>query len=120
MGDVWYSYEPFHCGDEPPGNPKFLDMFSKVSCGCAACSHALDTVAGSAYCPKPAKSQLPPAVCYDVQVVITSMLWGVGTAIGEVPPYLISYSAAKAGQEQQALAGIDVEEEEQVSRGHAP
>ena len=26
------------------------------------------------------------------QVVLTAILWGAGTALGEVPPYLISYS----------------------------
>ncbi len=35
------------------------------------------------------------------------MLWGAGTAIGEVPPYLVSYSAALAGNRNQALEGID-------------
>lgn len=28
----------------------------------------------------------------------SSILWGVGTAIGEIPPYLLSYQAAKAGK----------------------
>ena len=31
------------------------------------------------------------------------MLWGAGSAIGEIPPYLITYSAASAGQESQQL-----------------
>ena len=26
-----------------------------------------------------------------------AMLWGAGTAIGEIPPYAFSYHAAKAG-----------------------
>lgn len=30
LGDVWNSYEPFHCGDEPRGDPTFADMYSKV------------------------------------------------------------------------------------------
>ncbi len=37
------------------------------------------------------------------------MLWGVGTALGEVPPYAISYHAAKAGiknAEVEALLGV--------------
>lgn len=30
--------------------------------------------------------------------MLTSMLWGAGTAIGEIPPYWITFSAAKAGK----------------------
>ncbi|KAG1656177.1 hypothetical protein FOA52_008716 [Chlamydomonas sp. UWO 241] len=64
-GDVWYSQEPFHCGDTPRGVPTFGDMFQKVA--------------------------------------LTSMLWGVGTAIGEVPPYLLSYQTAAAGKAHSEL-----------------
>lgn len=38
----------------------------------------------------------------------TAILWGVGTALGEVPPYALSYHAAKAGRrsaEVEALLG---------------
>ncbi len=35
------------------------------------------------------------------------MLWGAGTAIGEIPPYLITYSAAATGQQADALAEIE-------------
>lgn len=41
------------------------------------------------------------------QVIITAMLWGAGTALGEVPPYLLSYSAAVAGKKSEALAEIE-------------
>lgn len=30
MGDVFYSSEPFHCGDAPKGEPTFVDMYSKA------------------------------------------------------------------------------------------
>lgn len=43
-------------------------------------------------------------------VVGTAVLWGVGTALGEIPPYAISYHAAKAGrknEEMEALLGRD-------------
>lgn len=33
-----------------------------------------------------------------LKVLPTAMLWGAGTAIGEIPPYLLSYQAAKAGE----------------------
>ena len=58
-GDVWYSSEPFHCGDTAPGSVTFMDLFHKVA--------------------------------------LTAMLWGAGTAVGEVPPYFLSYQASKAG-----------------------
>jgi len=32
-----------------------------------------------------------------VQVLPAALLWGTGTAIGEIPPYAFSYHAAKAG-----------------------
>ena len=31
------------------------------------------------------------------------MLWGAGTALGEIPPYAFSYQAAKAGRENEEL-----------------
>ena len=41
------------------------------------------------------------------QVVLTAILWGAGTALGEVPPYLISYSATVAGKKAEALEEIE-------------
>ena len=32
-----------------------------------------------------------------MQVMPPALLWGAGTAIGEIPPYAFSYHAAKAG-----------------------
>lgn len=29
-GDVWYSSEPFHCGDIPPGHVTYWQIFRKV------------------------------------------------------------------------------------------
>jgi hypothetical protein len=29
-GDVWYSSEPFHCGDVPPGHVTYWQIFYKV------------------------------------------------------------------------------------------
>ena len=34
-----------------------------------------------------------------VQALPSSIIWGIGTAIGEIPPYLLSYQASKAGKE---------------------
>jgi hypothetical protein len=33
-GDVWYSSEPFHCGDIPPGHVTYLEIFQKVGALC--------------------------------------------------------------------------------------
>mmetsp|Transcript_2335 Transcript_2335/g.5234 ORF Transcript_2335/g.5234 Transcript_2335/m.5234 type:complete len:435 (+) Transcript_2335:584-1888(+) len=76
--DVWYSPEPFHCGDHPPSSISFLNIYKKV--------------------------------------VVTAMLWGAGTAIGEVPPYLISLSAALAGQKSAALEEIEQAAEAQKGK----
>ena len=29
-GDVWYSSEPFHCGDTPPGHVTYWQILHKV------------------------------------------------------------------------------------------
>jgi hypothetical protein len=39
-------------------------------------------------------------------VALTAILWGCGTAVGEVPPYFISYSAARAGQRNTMLEEV--------------
>jgi membrane protein YqaA with SNARE-associated domain len=67
-GDVWYSSEPFHCGDVPLGQVTYWQIFCKV--------------------------------------VVTAMLWGAGTAIGEVPPYFLSYKAASAGRRNEMYEGL--------------
>ena len=41
-------------------------------------------------------------LCY-LQVSSSAMLWGAGTALGEVPPYAFSYHAAKAGKQNEEL-----------------
>lgn len=41
-----------------------------------------------------------------LQVAMTAMLWGAGTAMGEVPPYFISYSAAKAGKRNEMMEEV--------------
>ncbi|KAG2439395.1 hypothetical protein HXX76_004752 [Chlamydomonas incerta] len=41
------------------------------------------------------------------KVIVTSILWGIGTAVGEIPPYWLSYSAAVAGQKNVELAELE-------------
>lgn len=38
-----------------------------------------------------------------LKVLPTAILWGIGTAFGEIPPYLLSYQAAKAGERNMEL-----------------
>ena len=44
-------------------------------------------------------------------VALPCMLWGAGTAIGEVPPYLVSYAAAEAGRGDEELKEITGEDD---------
>jgi membrane protein YqaA with SNARE-associated domain len=38
-----------------------------------------------------------------LKILPTAILWGIGTAFGEIPPYLLSYQAAKAGERNMEL-----------------
>ncbi|KAL4428854.1 hypothetical protein ABPG77_005292 [Micractinium sp. CCAP 211/92] len=77
--DMWWSSEGFHCGEEGAAD------------GPAAAAAALGF--------------------WDIykKVIPTAVLWGAGTALGEIPPYAISYHAAKAGKrsaEVEAMLGV--------------
>lgn len=48
----------------------------------------------------------PPASLLLLQVVVTAMLWGAGTAVGEIPPYFLSYKAAAAGRRNEMYEGL--------------
>lgn len=37
------------------------------------------------------------------KVVLAALIWGIGTAIGEIPPYLVSYGAAMSGDTDEEL-----------------
>jgi hypothetical protein len=66
-GDVWYSSEPFHCGDVPPGHVTYWQIFQKV--GALAVQHA-GTAAASWYAADAHRQQLCacfPAVCWLVE-----------------------------------------------------
>ena len=43
--------------------------------------------------------------CDNVQVCWAALLWGGGTAAGEIPPYAVAYAAAKAGEANSELSG---------------
>ena len=50
--------------------------------------------------PSATPRQGPPlhvSPCLILQVSPAAVLWGAGTALGEIPPYAFSYHAAKAG-----------------------
>lgn len=42
-----------------------------------------------------------------IKVMPACMLWGAGTAIGEIPPYALSYAAAAAQEQQKGNEGIN-------------
>lgn len=48
---------------------------------------------------------LPLFSAVYLKVLPTAIVWGIGTAFGEIPPYLLSYQAAKAGERSIELEG---------------
>ncbi|XP_057732649.1 vacuole membrane protein KMS1-like [Arachis stenosperma] len=44
------------------------------------------------------------------QVQVEAVLWGIGTAIGELPPYFISRAARLSGSKLDAMAELDTED----------
>lgn len=51
------------------------------------------------------------------KVVLPAVLWGLGTAIGEIPPYALSYSAALAGKKIHELEDALENVHKEDSRG---
>jgi hypothetical protein len=51
---------------------------------------------------------VPFASVYNA-VIIEAFLWGLGTAIGELPPYFVSRAASLAGKKQEEIAEIETE-----------
>jgi hypothetical protein len=43
-------------------------------------------------------NEVPTFWAFYGEVIVPVIIWGCGTALGELPPYLVSYSAAKAGE----------------------
>jgi hypothetical protein len=39
-----------------------------------------------------------------LKLLPAGVLWGAGTALGEIPPYLVSYSAAKLGNQVRVMS----------------
>jgi membrane protein YqaA with SNARE-associated domain len=54
------------------------------------------------------KNSLIPSY-YDILVMVwfEAFLWGAGTALGELPPYLVAKQAAKSGKKLRELTGED-------------
>ena len=53
-------------------------------------------------------------------MVPTAILWGAGTAIGEIPPYAFSYHATKAGKHSEELDSIFEIREMREGEGMVP
>jgi vacuole membrane protein 1 len=84
--DTWWRSDAFHCINGSNGNGSSSRIFSL---GRSSNSEAAATTAAVA-----AVGFLPILL----KVLPTATLWGAGTAIGEIPPYMLSYQAAKAGE----------------------
>lgn len=56
----------------------------------------------------------------SMQVALTAILWGCGTAVGEVPPYFLSYKAASAGRRNEAFQDIQQAVQEGTSGIYSP
>ncbi|RHW68461.1 SNARE associated Golgi protein [Trypanosoma brucei equiperdum] len=55
-------------------------------------------------CLNPQKKDVPTSVLTRVLMLLPAcFIWGVGTAIGEIPPYLLSYTAARQGKRNSEL-----------------
>jgi hypothetical protein len=85
--DTWWRSDGFHCSNTGPNNS------SSSSIGTSLFSSLLGNTS----------SDTTAAVAVSflailLKVLPTAILWGAGTAIGEIPPYLLSYQAAKAGE----------------------
>jgi len=80
--DVWYSRAPLHCDDDAGG--AWGGGGSAIGDGAIGGSSGASGGGVSFW-------QL------FRKVALTGMLWGAGTAIGEIPPYFLSYQAAAAG-----------------------
>ena len=46
------------------------------------------------------------------------MLWGAGSALGEVPPYYMTYSAASAGLENESVREVQRAENRAEKKPH--
>jgi hypothetical protein len=46
--------------------------------------------------------------------MLTSMLWGIGSAIGEIPPYYMTYSAASSGLENESVREVQRAESSKI------
>nr|AGE13753.1 SNARE [Medicago sativa] len=55
-------------------------------------------------------SQIPLSIIL-IQVQLEAVLWGMGTAIGELPPYFISRAARLSGSKLDAMEELDTENE---------
>jgi hypothetical protein len=96
-GDVWYSSEPFHCGDTPPGHVTYWQIFRKVRGVCLAARGALVlclgpclltplwlfvTAIGSCLCPQQYNCTRARLCCFTCHVHVLSPGGADGHAVG--------------------------------------
>ncbi|EMS49094.1 hypothetical protein TRIUR3_14258 [Triticum urartu] len=63
---------------------------------------------GSPMYPSSDHSVMIPVIDLLPQVQLEAVLWGIGTALGELPPYFISRAARLSGSELEAVKELDV------------
>lgn len=85
--DIWWRSDGFHCARPAPG--------SNGSSGSSGEGSGADAASAAAALAAAAAVGFWPIF---KKVIATAVLWGAGTALGEIPPYAIAYHAAKAGE----------------------
>ena len=50
--------------------------------------------------------EVPSFVTLYLEIVASALIFGAGTAVGEIPPYYFSYMASKAGEENEEFDEI--------------
>ena len=113
--DMWWSHAGFHCDEVPASHVTFVDILLKVHIFWRMPSWRRRCRLYSAVCSVDVFSVtmgrghwLNASVmvgdgmgayvrgCTALQVMPAAMLWGAGTALGEVPPYAVAYHASVA------------------------
>mmetsp|Transcript_16138 Transcript_16138/g.38280 ORF Transcript_16138/g.38280 Transcript_16138/m.38280 type:complete len:347 (+) Transcript_16138:52-1092(+) len=58
------------------------------------------------HCGQPIRDETPEYWGIFGKVIVTAMIWGTGTAVGEIPPYAISFQASKAGKHNADMEAV--------------
>jgi hypothetical protein len=56
------------------------------------------------------ETEIPSYLSIYIMVWFEAFLWGAGTAMGELPPYFVAYSASKSGKNLRDVTGAEEDE----------